>query len=365
MHTSLYEIRPLLKRSLFQKIFGQHTIENAIIEVNNLLATKPVNEISQPEISEIEAKYAISLEKEFKLNLEEFYAVYLNHCLSDRELNEKEIADLLHLKQILNLNDKAISTIHTLIGEVIYRSTFEDAVKDGRLSDEEKAFLHKLETTLSLPKQLSDKISAEVRMNYVGNYVSGIISDQRLSPAEENELNAIALSLNVKLSLSTKTQEQLHKLKLYWAIENLQLPEVDTDIHLQKSEICHFKMRNVQWLELRVVRTRAHSTSYRYSLKIAKGFYLRTSGTATNNYTSESLKVIDTGTLYLTNKRLIFTGIRKNTTIRLEKLLDVIPYSNGVELYKETGKSPVLQIPHDADIFSMMLGRLLDERQYS
>lgn len=250
MNGSLYKTAPLAKASFFQKLFKQIPQENAVIELNNLLASKALKDISKNEIKEIEGKYKLSLLREFKLNLEEFYAVYLNHCLADRILNEHELEDLSHLKNILELDEKTINELHARLGKNIYKESFQEAIADGRLSKEEEQFLEKLESTLKLPKELANKISEESRKHYIENYVSKIISDQRLSPHEEQELHAIANSLNVTLDINKQTQEQLNKLKLYWALENLDLPVIDVPITVQKSEVCHLKIPSVNWYEL-------------------------------------------------------------------------------------------------------------------
>ena len=54
-------------------------------------------------------------------------------------------------------------------------------------------------------------------------------------------------------------------------------------------------------------------------------------------------------------------GGRGNKTIRLNKILDIKPYKNGVDVQKETGRSPFLEFSENVDIFSMMLVRLMDE----
>ena len=151
MNGNLFQTKPLSNTSILQKLFKQFPQENAVIELNNLLASKPILNISAKEIEVIETNYKLSLPKEFKLNLEEFYAVYLNHCLADKVLNDDELKELNHLKHILNLDDKAIDKIHSKIGEIIYKKSFQEAVADGRLTKSEEAFLAKLETTLKLP----------------------------------------------------------------------------------------------------------------------------------------------------------------------------------------------------------------------
>lgn len=344
MNGNLFQTRPLSNTSVFQKLFKQFPQENAVIELNNLLASKPLLNISHNDVEEIERSYKLSLPKEFKLNLEEFYAVYLNQCLADKVLNDDELKELNHLKHILNLDDKTIDKLHSKIGEIVYKKSFQEAVADGRLTKSEEDFLAKLESTLRLPKELADKISSETRIAFIESYVAQIVTDQRLSPNEEQELQAIASSLNVNIQLNDQTKEQLRKLKLYWAIENLDLPIIQPDIVIQKSEVCHMKISNVNWYELRSVRQRVSYSGYSTSFKVAKGFYLRSGSYRPQSYSVDTMKQIDTGTLYLTNKRIIFTGTKKNSNIRIDKILDFTPYTDGVEIGKETGKSPTLQM---------------------
>lgn len=362
MNENLYKTRPLSGTSFCQRLFKQLPEENAVIELNNLLATTDLLNITQEEVAQIGKKYKLSLNKAFGLNLEEFYAVYLNHCFADKTLSRGELRRLNHLKHILLLDDKTIRKLHEQVGEIVYRKSFKEAVSDGRLSREEEIFLHKLANALELPEQLANKISAETRSAFVQQYVSSIIADQRLSPAEEQELQAISASLNLTLQLNGHTREQLRKLKLYWAIENLALPVADPDIALQKTEVCHLVVPHAQWYELRSTRQHSSYSGYTTSFKIAKGFYLRSGSGSTQSYSTDVTKLIDTGALYLTSKRIIFTGTKKNANIRLDKILDFTPYTNGVAIGKETGRSPMLHMQQKADIFCMILERLLNER---
>jgi hypothetical protein len=129
-------------------------------------------------------------------------------------------------------------------------------VADGRLTVAEEAFLGKLENELKLPKQLAEKISADTKTAFIENYVAGIVQDQKLSPDEENELQAIANSLNVVVQLNEQTKQQLARLKIYWLLENEALPAVSADIILQKDEKCYIFIPGVAWYELRSVRQR-------------------------------------------------------------------------------------------------------------
>jgi hypothetical protein len=361
MSQTIFKKSLIVDRSFLQTIFGQHPEENAVIELNNLFASKSILQISQNEISEIENRYNINLLKEFKLNLEEFYATHLNYCLADKSLSNEELEELKHLKMLLSLDNNTIDKLHNRIGEIVYKTTFEEAVSDGRLSESEKAFLSKLESDLKLPKELSEKIASEAKLAFMEQYKEKIISDQRLSPNEEKELQAISSSLNINIMVDNKTQQQLDKLKLYWALENIELPTIEPDIVVQKSENCYFQITNVNWYELRSVRQRVSYSGYSTRFKVAKGFYLNSGSYSPKSYGTDQMTLIDNGSIYLTNKRIIFVGHKKNSNIRLEKIINITPYSNGVEIDKETGKRPLLQFQNRADIFCIIIERLLRE----
>jgi NAD-dependent DNA ligase len=79
--------------------------------------------------------------------------------------------------------------------------------------------------------------------------------------------------------------------------------------------------------------------------------------------TEEQLLQIDSGSLYITNKRIIFVGSKKNANIQLSKVLSVTPYSDGVGIEKDSGKSPILRVSTNSDLLAMTLGRVINDLQ--
>lgn len=75
--------------------------------------------------------------------------------------------------------------------------------------------------------------------------------------------------------------------------------------------------------------------------------------------TRDELTHIDDGTLYITNKRIIFDGQRKNSTIRHSALLGLEMYRDGIVLEKATGKSPHLILTGDVELAAVILSSAL------
>ena len=78
---NLYQLDEFHKKSYFQRLLKKEPKENALIEVNNLLASKELNEIKHEDIESISLKYKVDLYKSFSVELKEFYQRYQRSCI--------------------------------------------------------------------------------------------------------------------------------------------------------------------------------------------------------------------------------------------------------------------------------------------
>ncbi|RKY87112.1 hypothetical protein DRQ09_04965, partial [candidate division KSB1 bacterium] len=253
-----------------------------------------------------------------------------------------------------------VNVIYKKVTEKVYKTEVEKAIKNGRLEQDEKEFLEKLKSNLKLSDNVASKIYKEGAEKLIRKFINNAISDERLSPDEEKELNAIAESLNIDLKLDYPTRAVLDKYKLLWKIENEEIPAIDVDIKLQKKEKCYFYTR-VNWYEQRKITKRIKYSGPTLRIKIAKGLYWRTGNLGFQTISENQWRKLDSGDLFLTNKRLIFLGNNGNKTIKLNKIIDFESFSNGVEIKKETGRNPFLEFDKNIDIFSIILGRAISD----
>ncbi|MER3498763.1 MAG: hypothetical protein C4308_09095 [Chitinophagaceae bacterium] len=172
--------------------------------------------------------------------------------MSDKFLSAEEIAELKHLKAILVLNDTEVRNIHNNITGKIYQKSVREVVDDGEISADEQKFLMVLQQNLLLPDEFAQELSKEVRSNFAQEFLQNAVTDERLSPYEEQQLELIWKNLIVDLSYTEATKEQLSKYKLYWTIENGELPAINVPISLGKQEECYFQTY-ADWYEQRTV----------------------------------------------------------------------------------------------------------------
>jgi hypothetical protein len=104
------------------------------------------------------------------------------------------------------------------------------------------------------------------------------------------------------------------------------LRPVATPLLLDSGEYA-FVADHAKLIETRAVRK---STGGGLGLRVAKGVYLGRSAGQSESH--QEYRLIDEGTLTLTNKRLIFSGSKENRTIPLSKLVSIKNLLDGFEV---------------------------------
>jgi hypothetical protein len=357
---TIFKEKELKDPTFFQKLFKKQPEENALIEINNLLAKNQDNlmKITLDNILEIGEKYKIDLKSKDQQLRIDLYSKYLDHSLKDKKIDKEDITVLEHLKQILLLNDYDTQKLLKAESEKIYSHSVKESIVDGELDELEKANLEILRNELLIPEEIAKEIFEDKAKEVYKKFIDGTISDERVTPQQELELVKIARSLGVDHENFDYKRNTFEKYKLYWQIENADLPVLNSDINLQNSESLHFKSY-IDWLEQRRVTKRINYGGPTARIKIMKGVYYRVGSVNVQRVSEDTWQKIDTGILYLTNKRLIFMGQKGNKTITISKILDFKPFKNGVDIQKESGKSPFLEFDSNVDLFSMILSRLM------
>jgi tetratricopeptide (TPR) repeat protein len=91
---------------------------------------------------------------------------------------------------------------------------------------------------------------------------------------------------------------------------------------------------NTKLLEPRAVRT-WHSSYGGPTIRIAKGLSWRFGASRGVSESHDELRMIDTGTLCLTNERLVFIGATRTSTAALEKIIDIEAFADGLVIHRE------------------------------
>jgi uncharacterized tellurite resistance protein B-like protein len=356
-----FKTQPLEAASFIGGLIGRKPRRNGLIAVTNLLADAPcVEDVSVHEADLAAAAWGLKLGSRYRNARLQIASDFLNFCLADRRLDDVELDRLRHIRRILRLRRADVNEIKSRAVRAVYSKSVEEVLADHYLDEEERDFLDRMADNLGVPEEVADRIYSTQAQAIMQGALDEAIEDERLSPDEDAELAALAANLGVSISEDDETRHVLDRFRTYWQLEEAPLPEIEVDINLQSGEYCYLRTE-ADWLEHRKVTNRVGYSGPTVRLKIVEGVYWRAGNMGVARATEDVMKRIDSGTCYITNKRVLFRGEHGNKTIPLGRILAVESYSNGVEIEKDRGKTPFLSFKHGTDIFGLMLDRLIDE----
>ncbi|MBR6154875.1 MAG: hypothetical protein IKQ43_10620 [Treponema sp.] len=354
---SVYEMKELIPQTFFQKLLKKYPKQNYLIELENLLCKNEddVLSIKMSDVNSLKNKYKIK-DKLYQYEREFLLDRFISRCLWDERLSDSEKKQLSHLANILDVSEEYMNKRVAEEGKIILRKKVKLVIADNKIENSEKEELDALEKEFNISENdymeiLSKEVSAKLQ-----EYVNAIILKRRMSPEEEAKFNEMVAGMHVNLKLS---ENGLSRFRKYWEIENSDLIPIQSPINIQKGENLFFSDK-IEWFE---ERTRTTSVSYGgigTRFKICKGVYLRAGSIAPSRNTEQYMKLIDTGIIYFTNKRIIFMGQHSNKVIMYSKILSFTTFSNGVEIDKETGKKPFIKTK-DSELMGIYLARLLKD----
>ncbi|MDD5451975.1 MAG: hypothetical protein PHT49_08795 [Desulfovibrionales bacterium] len=99
-----------------------------------------------------------------------------------------------------------------------------------------------------------------------------------------------------------------------------------------------------------MVRRRYEDGSHGVSIRIAKGLSYRIGAHRGHIVSDTAIVTVSLGQFVLTSKRAIFRGDKKSFNIKLDKILDLEFYNDGVKITEGTGKHRLLKIGNPENV---------------
>ena len=219
------------------------------------------------------------------------------------------------------------------------------AAEDGKLTDDEVAQIQARYKELELTQEDLKHIRAQA----YNAALRAARSDGVVTADEAMELAKLQQFLMIPDSEISKSKRELAKLRLLNEIQIGNPPAISVpNIILQKGEIAYWS-EPAKLLEERVVSRRYEGGSRGVSLRIAKGVSYRIGAHRGQLISDKAIVPVSSGEFVTTNKRVIFSGDAKSFNLRLDKLLDLNMYSNGVRLTDDKGKPRLVVFNEEAN----------------
>jgi hypothetical protein len=226
-------------------------------------------------------------------------------------------------------------------GTISLSASFDDEKLSDELAEEIKKCFLKAEG-VSLPKSKQKDVAMEACFSLVDHY----LEDDNLG---DNELGGV-FTFNAACDLGSHEKQNLFGQLIEQARILNRISKKDTSIPnittaartveakedfpllLMKSE----KLVHTAHVEFHEERTKTLYVggSDGVSIRIAKGVYYRTSGFKGERIQEHNMEIIDSGLFALTTKHIYFHGSRKSFRTRLDRVVAIEPFSDGIGIRK-------------------------------
>lgn len=341
---------PARKNTLIRTILKQDPDKAVVEQLGKILSGHPDLKIPLRDLSGAAARLKVELRRSFGKELERFYEKFLINCLKHKILSAEDWKALQQLKVLFGFSDASVERIHNKVIVRHYSKTVDEVLSDKKVHIHERTFLRFIQQKLNLPPAVAKQIYRDRAAELMKRTMAKVVLDKRLSPKEEKEIEELAQHLGVRMEVDENTRDILERYRLYWMIEKGEIPYIEVSIPLQRNENCYF-MADANWCEVRSVTRTARYGKTKRSVEdqVARR-------------TFHEFTPVDSGRIFLTNKRLLFFGNLREHTIPFARIKDFVPMEHGVQIHRKSGSNPFLQFDLGVEVFSLILARNLREQ---
>lgn len=210
------------------------------------------------------------------------------------------------------------------------------AVNDGKLTKKEIDELDKKKTEFGLTDEDVKKVRAEI----FAVAFSVVKDDKQVTEDEEKELKEIQKYLGLADDEIQITKKELARLRLLNEIQKGNLPTFPVpNLVIQKHETVYWSEPAIL-AEEKVIRRRYEGGSQGVSFRLMKGVSYRVGGHRGHIVSETGVVSVSDGELVVTSKRIIFRGDGKTFAIKLDKILDIQIFTNGLQFSENNKPKP-------------------------
>ncbi len=219
-----------------------------------------------------------------------------------------------------------------------FKQALLKAVNDGKITKEEISEIEKKKNELGLTGEDLKRMRADI----FAKAFAVTKSDDQVTKDEEHELSTIQKYLGLADDEIQSTKKELARLRLLNEIQQGNMPIVQTtNLIMQKGEKAYW-IESAILAEEKVLRRNFEGGSRGVSFRIMKGVSYRVGGFRGHSVSETGVVAVSNGDLIITNQRIIFRGDNKSFAVKLDKLLDVQLFTNGLHFSENNRSKPRL-----------------------
>lgn len=191
-----FTARELVRPGTLARLFNRQPKTNAFVEIENLLATREPQTISDIEVDQVLQKYKCK-EADYTQSFADLYRKAVAFCAADESFSDNEKADLDSLKRVLKIGEQAAIEIKLSIVVPIFERLLREAIKGLKVREQNDKLIS-VAQNLSISDETLGAIVTEQARTVFSEEFCDAIKDNRLSPEEESKLSEVLAQFTVK-----------------------------------------------------------------------------------------------------------------------------------------------------------------------
>lgn len=348
--------------SLLDRLLRRRSESECLARHWDLLAAAPDHGAVEPaELDALDADCGCKVRSRCAGTLRQWFTAYVGMALADHAVTGAERILLTRVAAAFGIasaraEEELRGAVLRLYGEQLPLILRVDQPVEAAV-----AAARRLEAALGLPEAEVAALRDPHLETYLA-YLIGPENDSAVTPLVARSIRATAAAFGFDLAAHGDLAGRLARAEAHWEIAHGALPEVDVGLILGRGEVCHWTSK-AELMQMKRVTVGISYGGLSGSIRIMRGLSWRMGSYRGRRETSDEVVSIDSGDVFITNRRVIFNGPLKNLVIRLEKVIDLNAYKNAIQVEQATGISPYFVLSGDPIVPYRMLMRLCREAQ--
>ena len=315
------------------------------------------------DIEQINQATQSHLYRRCKNELEDWYLQMVQAYLEDHLFTSNEKINLNNLMYSLGIKQERAYEIQKDVFLSYYKKAFQAILNSPGEYAEKGVKIRALAQSIPLPDKVMNDLNAiiwgEVLTQELKYLCETVDEESIISPANVKVFNQFVTDLDIHLANYPAIQASFNRAQKYYQLLKGPLTPIECNLQLG-SEVCYW-MQPVNLLLVKRTVVRRNYGGFSSSIKIFGSLRYRVGSFDVQRETKDQLTKIDSGTAIFTDQRVIFNGEYKNLNFKLNKILDIKEYNNGIEIGKDSGGDVFFNFDYGAGDATVLLKRLVRE----
>lgn len=330
---------------------------------DKLTAAQQECQLTVADIEQINQATQSNLYRRCRKELEQWYLQMVQAYLEDHLFTSQEKTNLNNLMYSLGMIQERAYEIQKEVFLEYYKKAFQSILNGPGEFAEKREQIRTLAGSIPLPDTVMDSLNTiiwgEILMQEIKFLGETLDGELIISPENVKQYNQVAVDLDLHLANYPAVQAAFNRAQKYYTLLKGQLTPIECNLELG-SEICYW-MQPVGLLMVKRTVVRRNYGGFSSSIKIFGSLRYRVGSYDVQRETKDQLTKIDSGTAIFTDQRVIFNGEFKNLNFKLNKVLDIKEYNNGIEIGKDSGGDVFFNFDQGAGDATVLLKRLVRE----